>query len=60
MKIIMKATKGCDKLSSNDNFFPDIWFGEVKTPEQENAEGVNYCRPVKTSHKGFFLAMLEK
>ena len=24
------------------------------------AAGVNYCRPVKTSHKGFCLATLEK
>ena len=24
------------------------------------AAGVNFCRPIKTSHKGFCLAMLEK
>ena len=24
------------------------------------AEGVDYCGPLKTSHKGFFLATLEK
>ena len=25
-----------------------------------NTEGVDFCGPVNTSHKGFFLAMLEK
>ena len=32
----------------------------MKTAEEENAEGVYYCGPVKTSHKGFFLATLVK
>ena len=32
----------------------------MKTLEESNAEGVHYCRPVKTSHKGIFLATLEK
>ena len=58
MKMIMKATKGCDQLSSNDTFFDDIWFSGVKKIEEENTEGVDYCGPVKTSHKGFFLTTL--
>ena len=28
--------------------------------EEANAEGVYYCGSIKMSHKGFFLAMLEK
>ena len=32
----------------------------MKTLEESNAEGVHYCRPVKTSHKGIFLATLKK
>ena len=58
-KIIMKATKWCDQLSSNDALFDDSWSSGVKTAEEENAEGVDYCGPVKTNHKLFFLAMYE-
>ena len=32
----------------------------VKTSEEEMAEGIYYCNPVKTSHKGSCLATLEK
>ena len=32
----------------------------MKIGEEELSEGVDYCGPVKTSHKGFFLATLEK
>ena len=31
-----------------------------KTAEEMAAAGVNYCGPVKTSHKGFCLPTLEK
>ena len=53
MKIIMKDTKGCGQLSSNDTFFGDIWFIRVNTAEESNSEGVDFCGPVKKSHKGF-------
>ena len=48
------ATKGCGQLLSNDTYFSDSWFISVKTDEQMAAAGVNYCGPVKTSHKVFF------
>ena len=53
------ATKGCDQLTSNDTYFSDSWFSGVKTAEKAMAEGVDYCGPVKTNHKGFCLATLE-
>ena len=53
-------TKGCDQLTSNDTYFSDSWFSSVKTAEEMAAAVVDYCRPVKTSHKGFCLAALEK
>ena len=28
--------------------------------EEANEEGFDYCGPVKTSHKGFFLTVLKK
>ena len=31
----------------------------IKTVEVAFAEGTDYCGLVKTSHKGFFLALLE-
>ena len=40
--------------------FSDIWFSSVKTAEEMAAAGVDYCGPVKTIHKGFSLATLEK
>ena len=49
-----------DKLTSNDTYFADSWFSSVKTAEDMAAAGVDYCGPVKTSHKGFCLATLEK
>ena len=58
--IIMKATKGCGKISLNDTLFSDSWFSGVKTEEEVNTEGINFCGTLKTSHEGFFLAMLEK
>ena len=58
MKIIMKGNKGCGQILSNDTLFSDTWFNEVKIAEELDAEGVDFCGPVKTSHKGFFLATL--
>ena len=60
MKIIMKATYGYVKLSSNDTLFADSWLSGDKSEEEKNAEGVDYCRPMKTITKGFFLDNLEK
>ena len=60
MKRIAIATKGCGQLTSNDTYFSDSWFSSVKTAEEMAAAGVDYCGPVKTSHKGFCLATLEK
>ena len=57
---IIKATKGCGQLSSNDTFFADIWFRIVKALLEENTEGEYYYGPLKTSYKGFFLATLGK
>ena len=48
------------KLFSNGIYFSDIWFSVVKISEEAIAEGVDYCGQVKTSHKGFCLATLEK
>ena len=53
MKIIVKAAKGCDQLSSNDTFFSDSCYSGVNTAEEVNAEGVYSYWPMKTSHKGF-------
>ena len=60
MKIIMNTTKGWGKLSSNDTFFYDRWFIRVKTAGEENAQVVDYCGPLKTSHKVLCLDNLEK
>ena len=53
-------TKRCGQLTSNDTYFSDSWFSSVKTAQGAMAAGVNYCGLVKTSHKGFCLATLEK
>ena len=60
VKRLAIATKGCVQLTSNDTYFANRWFSSVKTAEEMAAAGVNYCRPVKTIHKGFCLATLEK
>ena len=60
MKRLAIATKGCGQLISNDTYFYDSWFSYVKTAEEMAATGVDYCGPVKTSHKGFCLNTLEK
>ena len=54
------ATKGCGQITSNDTYFPNIWFISVKTSEESMAAGVNYRGPVKKIHKGFCLSTLEK
>ena len=60
MKRLAISTKGCGQLTSNDTYFSDIWFSSVKTAEEMESAGVDYCGPVKTGHKGFCLATLEK
>ena len=60
MKRMAIATKGCGQLTSTNTYFSDRWFSSVKTSEEMAAAGVDYCGPVKTSHEGFCLAMLEK
>ena len=47
-------------MASNETYFADIWFSVVKTAEDVMDLGVDYCRPVKTSHKSFCLDTLEK
>ena len=53
MKVLIMDTKGCGKLKSDYTYFADSWFSGVKTVEEDMAEGVDCCRPVKTSHKLF-------
>ena len=60
MKRLAISTKGCGELTSNNTYFSDIWFNSVKTAEEMAVAGVDYCGPVKTIHKGFSLATLEK
>ena len=60
MKRLAISTKGCGQLTSNDTYFYDSWFSSVKPAEEMAAAGVDYCGPVKTSHKGFCLSTLEK
>ena len=58
MKRLIMDKKVCGQLVSNDTYFYYIWFGVLKTAEEKMAEGVDYCGPVKKSHKGFCLAIL--
>ena len=60
MKRLAISIKRCGQLTSKDTYFADIWFSSLKTAEEMAAAGVDYCGPVKTSHKGSFLATLEK
>ena len=60
MKRLSISTKGCGQLTSNDTYFADSWLSSVKPDEEMAAVVVDYCGTVKTSHKGFCLAMLEK
>ena len=43
----------------NYTYFSGSWFSGLKTAEDVIAEGVDYCGPVKTSHKGFCIPTLE-
>ena len=54
MNIIMKDTKGCGQLLSNDTFFDDIRLSGVKIAKEASVEGVDYCVPLYISHKGFY------
>ena len=58
MTILMVATKSYAQLTSNYTYFYGFWFSGVKKPESSMAEGLNYCRLVKTIHKGFCIATL--
>ena len=60
MKRLVISTKGCGQMKSKNTYFADSWFSYIKTAEEMAASGVDYCGPVKTSHKGFCLATLEK
>ena len=60
MNRLAMATKGYGQLTSNDTYFDYIWFSGVKTDEDAMVEGVDYFGLVKTIHKGFCLATLEK
>ena len=60
IRIIMNDTKGCGQLSPSDTFFADIQCSGIKTVEESNIQGVDYCGPVKTSQKYFLLDTLEK
>ena len=53
-------TKGCGQLTSNDTYFYDRWFSEMKAATEAMSEGVDYCAPTKTIHNGCYLATLEK
>ena len=55
MKRLLMSTKGCVQLTSNDTYFSDIWFSSVKMSEEVMAAGVDYCGPLKTNHKVFFI-----
>ena len=60
MKRLTMTKKGCVQLKSNDTYFDDNWFSGVKVSEEAMTVGVVICEPVKTSHKDFCLATLEK
>ena len=60
MKRKTRGRKGCGQLFSNEIYFSDIRLSRVKTSKEYIYEGVDYCRPVKTIHKGFFIATFEK
>ena len=59
MTKLIKVTKIFRQVSLNGTFLVDSCFGGVKTVEEENSEGVDYCVPFETSHKVFFLYALE-
>ena len=56
----MKANKLCGKMLSNEVFFSNSCFSEMKAVEKLNIEGIDYSGPVKTRHKILFLSTKEK
>ena len=50
----------CVHEDTSYSYFSDIWFSSVKNVWDMVASGVDYCRAVKTSHKGYCLTTLEK
>ena len=50
-----KAKKECGQLSLYGTFFGDSCLSIVKTVEDYNVEGVDYCRSIMTSHRVFYL-----
>ena len=60
MKILISVTKVCGQLFSNDTYFYDSFFSGVKTYEEVISKVMDYSGLVKTSHKVFCLATLEK
>ena len=60
MRILAIYIKGFGQLTLNDTYFSDIWSSSLKTAEEAMAAGVDYCRPVKTSHKGFLSSYVIK
>ena len=55
----MMDTQWCGQLTSNETYFVDSCFSGVKTVDEVMAEGVEFCGPVKTIHKGFCLDTFE-
>ena len=45
---------------SNATYFSDSWLSGTKTAEKAISKGVDYCGLINKTHKGFFLAMLER
>ena len=52
--------KRCGQLTSNYNCFSGSYLIGVKTSEEAMAEGVDYCRPVNTSHNFFLPSYVQK
>ena len=52
--------KRCGQLTSNYNCFSGSYLIGVKTSEEAMAEGVDYCRPVNTSHNFFLPSYVRK
>ena len=51
--------KGCALMTSNGTYLADIWVSSIKMSEEAMTGGVDYCRPVKMSHKRFGLSALK-
>ena len=60
MKRLMRSTKVCDKLTSNDNYFADIWFSGVVIDDKGINEGLYYYRKVKVIHKVSLLDIFKR